>query len=110
MHGLGLADHALAEALFHPKQFFLFALEHLVDRHAGPARNHLRDVIGGDRLFHHLARAVLGLGLYLGQLFLEFGNPPIGQFAGALIFAPALRVGEFDAKPIKFAFQLLRVG
>ena len=96
MHGFGLADHALAEAVLHPQELVLLALQHLVDGHAGPARHHLRDVIGGDGLLHHLAGVFLGLDL--GELLLELGNPAIGQFAGALIFAAALRVGEFDAQ------------
>src|SRR5712675_1076959 len=83
-------------------------LQHLVDGHAGPARYHLRDVVGRHRLLHHLAGVLLGLDL--GELLLELGNPAIGQFAGALIFAAALRVGEFDAQRVELALQLLRVG
>src|SRR5712675_1939953 len=78
------------------------------DGHAGPARYHLRDVVGRHRLLHHLAGVLLGLDL--GELLLELGNPAIGQFAGALIFAAALRVGEFDAQRVELALQLLRVG
>jgi hypothetical protein len=46
----------------------------------------------------------------ISELLLKFGNPAIGQFAGALIFAATLRIGEFDAQRVELAFQLLRVG
>ena len=58
---LGLADDALAELLLHAQQLLLLALEHPVDRHAGPARDDLRDVVGGHRLFDHGAFAFGGL-------------------------------------------------
>ena len=46
----------------------------------------------------------------IGELLLQLGNPAIGQFARALEFAAALRVGEFDAQGVELALQLLRVG
>ncbi len=107
MHGFGLTDHALGEAFFHPKQLVFFAFEHLVDRHTGPARYHLRDVIGRDGLLHHLAGVFLGFDL--GKPLLQLGNSAIGQFACALIFAAALGVGEFDAQGVEFALEFLRV-
>ena len=45
-HGLSLADHAFAERFFHLQQLVALAFEHLVDRHAGPARDDLRDIVG----------------------------------------------------------------
>ena len=51
LHGLGLADDALGELLLHVQQLLALAFEHAVDRNAGPARDDLRDVIGGHRLF-----------------------------------------------------------
>jgi len=47
--------------------------------------------------------------LDLGEFLFKLGNPAIGQFSRALIFAAALRVGEFDAQRIEFALELLRV-
>jgi len=64
-------------------------------------------VIGRDGLLHHLAGVFPGLDL--GELLLKLGNPAIGQFAGALVFAAALRVGEFGAQGFQFSLQLLRV-
>ena len=46
----------------------------------------------------------------VGELLLQFGNPAIGEFARALEFAAALRVGQFDAQGVELALQLLRVG
>ena len=99
----------LAEFVFHAQQLFLLAFEHAVDRHAGPARHHAGDVVGGDGLFHHRA-ALAFLGLDVLELLLQLGNAAIGQFAGALVFALALRVGEFDAQRIELGLELLRVG
>ena len=53
LHRFCLADHALAELLLHAQELLLLALQHLVDRHAGPARDDLRDVVGGHRLLDH---------------------------------------------------------
>ena len=99
---------ALGELLLHLEQLLLLALEHLVDRHAGPARHHLGDVIGGDRLLHH--RALIRIRLDPGELLLELGDTAIGQFARALVFAAALRVGELDPQLVELGLQLLRVG
>ncbi|KTT88433.1 hypothetical protein NS44R_15115, partial [Mammaliicoccus sciuri] len=89
----------------------LLALEHLVDRHAGPARDDLRDVVGGDRLLHHLAAAMLAFArLDIRKLPLQLGDPAIGQFARLLEFAATLRIGQLDAERIEFALQLLGVG
>ena len=105
LHGLGLADDPLGEALLHVQELFLLALQHPVDRNAGPARDHLRDVIGGDRLLDHRALAFAGLDVL--ELLLELGNAAIGQFAGALVFALALRIGELDAQLVELGLDLL---
>ena len=97
-----------AELLLHLEQLFLLALEHPVDRHAGPARHHLRDVVGGHRLLDHRAAGALGLDVL--ELLLQLGDAAIGQFAGALVFAAALRVGEFAAQLVELGLELLRVG
>ena len=104
----GLADHALADLLLHAQQLFLLAFEHAVDRNAGPARHHLRDVIGGDRLLDH--RALAFAGFHRLELLLDLRNAAVGNLAGALVFAAALRVGEFDAQLIELVLELLRVG
>ena len=37
------------QRFLHVQQLVALAFEHLVDRHAGPARHHRGDVLGGDR-------------------------------------------------------------
>src|SRR3546814_5854837 len=49
LHGIGLADHALADFLLHLEQLLALALQHLVDWNAGPARDDRGDVLGRDR-------------------------------------------------------------
>ena len=102
-----LADDALGEALFHAQELFLLAFEHAVDRHAGPARDHLRHVIGGHRLFDHGALAVGGLDVL--ELLLQLRDAAIGELAGALIFALALGVRELHAQLIELRLELLRI-
>ena len=41
------------------------------------------------------------------ELLLEVGDHAIGQFAGALIFAAALRLGEFVARLLELLLELL---
>ena len=53
LHGLLLADDALGEFVLHAQQLLLLAFQHAVDRHAGPARDHAGDVIGGHGLLDH---------------------------------------------------------
>ena len=85
LHGFGLADDALGKLLLHAQQLFLLAFEHAVDRHAGPARDDLRDVVGGDRLFDH--RAGVALAFDRLELLLKLGDSAVGELAGLLEFA-----------------------
>ena len=39
LDGLALADHALGQRLLHAQQLVALALQHAVDRNAGPARD-----------------------------------------------------------------------
>ena len=108
MHRVLLADDAFRELVFHPQELFLFALEHSVDRHAGPARDDLRHVIGGNGFLDHGA---LGFGcLDRLQFFLQLRNLSIGQFAGALEFAAALRIGKLGTQLVEFGLEFLCVG
>ena len=53
VHCVLLADDALGKLVFHAQELFLLAFEHPVDRHAGPARDDLGDVIGCNGLLDH---------------------------------------------------------
>src|SRR3546814_6960834 len=64
LHGIGLADHALADFLLHLEQLLALALQHLVDWNAGPARDDRGDVLGRHFLAQHRARA---FGLRVGK-------------------------------------------
>src|SRR3546814_18707159 len=68
LHGIGLADHALADFLLHLEQLLALALQHLVDWNAGPARDDRGDVHGRHFLAPHRARA---FGLRVGKLLLK---------------------------------------
>ena len=109
LHRLLLADDALGEFPLHAQELVLLAFEHAVDRHAGPARHHARHVIGGHGLLDHGALALGFGGLDRRELLFQFRNAAIGQFAGALVFALALRIGELGAQLVELGLELLRV-
>src|SRR3569623_840186 len=106
-HRLRLTNDTLAEHLLHAQQLVLLAFQHLVDRHAGPARHHLRDAVGGHRRVN--GRCALA-GFHSCELLLKIGDAAVSQFARTLVFALALGIGEFGARLFEFALQLLRVG
>jgi hypothetical protein len=54
---LGLADHAPAQVLLHLQEARAFRLQQLAHGHAGPLRDHLRDLVRA----HHGVRALLEL-------------------------------------------------
>ena len=74
LDGLGLADDALADLVLQVEQLGAFGLQHLRDRDAGRARDHVRDVLGVDLLLEH--RAAL---LHLGERARGGGD---GRFQG----------------------------
>ena len=95
-----------AVAILHAQQLVALALEHLVDRHAGPARHHAGHHVRRHRLGHqHLA----GLALDLGELLFQLGDDAVGQLAGALVLAAALGRGEIVAGGVELLLELLRV-
>src|SRR5712671_4562413 len=78
------------------------AVEHPGDREAGPARDDLRDLLGGDLLLEHLA-----LGRRLGELPLELGNDRVHQFSGAGEIAAALHHLQFIAGLVELLLDAL---
>jgi len=63
-------------------------------------------------VLHHRAFGVFaGFGsLDAGEFLFQFRNAAIGQFAGALVFAAALRLREFAAQLVEFGLEFLGVG
>ena len=60
-----------AQLVLHVEQLLALALEHLVDGNAGPARDHLGDLLGGDLLLQD----AWPLGLAAScQLLLQLGD------------------------------------
>ena len=76
------------------QQLLALAFEHAVDRNAGPARDHLRDVVGGHRLLGDDAAAGRRPRSPSACLSIS-GMRPYCNLAGALIIAAALGIGEF---------------
>jgi hypothetical protein len=72
--------HALGEGIFHAQQLLALAFQHLVDRNAGPARDHLGDVIRRDGLLRPY-RAIRSPAFGL-QLLLPVRGCAIGKLAG----------------------------
>ena len=93
----------LAQAFFHLEELVALAFEHLVDRNAGPARNDLRHMVLGHRLFDH--RIVLGLLLDLLELLLEPRNGGVSELARLGEVAFALRLLESDARLAEFLLE-----
>ncbi len=62
-----LADHALAQAIFHGHQLVHFAFEHLRDWNAGPFAHDLGDVF----LVHFFLEHARLLGVHLGAELLD---------------------------------------
>ena len=103
MHRFVLADDPAHDLLLHFEEFFALALEHLVDRDAGPARDDLRDVVGGHRLVDQHAVA---LALRLLELLLERGDRVVSEPASFRVVALALRLGERVARGVELFLEL----
>src|SRR6185437_5733041 len=89
------------------EQLLALAFEHLVDRYAGPARDHAGNVLGGHRLVDH----AMALGrLRRLELAFEVRNDAIGELARAAPITPALHLLELDARLIELLLELLRAG
>src|SRR5690606_3536695 len=104
-HRLVLADHALVQRLFHAQQLLALALEHLADRNAGPARDHLGDLLGGHPVLQQLETAALDL---LGglELLLQLGDAAVLDFAGAAVVLAPVRRLQFQPGLLQLLLQL----
>ena len=82
-HGVGdggqrllLADHAAAQAVLHAQQLLALALQHLLDRHAGPAGDDGGDLLGVDHLGGQLASSWLSAASASARRFSSCGISP----------------------------------
>ena len=64
-------------------------------------------MVGGDDFLDHGALAFGPLDVL--ELLLELRNAAISEFAGALIFAATLRIGEFHPQLVELGLEFLRV-
>jgi hypothetical protein len=109
-HGVGhgdqrlvLADHAPPQPLFHAQQLVALAFQHLLDRHAGPARDDGGDLLGVDGLRRH-AVGLSGLGV--GELALDLGDLAVLDLARLGEVARALGPDQVGAQPVERLAQL----
>ena len=101
-----LANDTSGQRIFHAQKFFTLAFQHLVDRNAGPARYHLRNVIARHGLLDHAFSALLLL--RFRKLFLKLRNTAIGELAGPREIAGPLRLLKLMARRVQLLFQVLR--
>ena len=97
-----LADHALAQAVFHGDQLLGFAFEQAADGNAGPLADQRGDILFVDLFLQHAA------------VFLHFGEPLLGllQFAlglGELAVANLGHARQFAGTLVALLFRLQRI-
>ena len=80
-----------AERVLHLQQLFALALQHLLDRNAGPARDDLRDLVRRRPPLRRPRRLAPSASAS-SSLLLELRDVAVGNLAGALKFAAALGV------------------
>ncbi len=102
MHRFVLADDAARDLLLHLEELLALAFEHLVDRHARPARDDLGDVARGHRFVDQHAVA---LALRLLKLLLERRDRVVGKPSRFRVIALALRLGERVARGVKLFLE-----
>ncbi len=107
MDRLLLPDHPGPETGFHVEQLLALALEHLVHRHAGPARDHARDMGISDLLLQHMT-----FGGFIGfrDPAFQVRDHAIGEFACPLQIALPLHLFEFDARRVELFLDFLSAG
>ena len=96
-----LADDAGAEAVLHRQQFLALALQHLVNRHAGPARHDGGDVFVVDDFMNKRLGVFGGFRLARRELLFKRRNVAVFEFRGAAEIAPAFGVGELLARLVE---------
>ncbi len=104
LHRLPLADDALGQRLLHGQQLLALALQHLVHRHAGPARDHAATWAGVTASSIMPSRPP-GLRLDLGELLLQPRDHPVGELTRALVLALALGRGQLVARLVELLLE-----
>ncbi len=110
---LFLADDPLAQTLFHGQKLLALAFKHLVDRHAGPAADHSRDLLFVHDLFDEGGRVIRGAvsGVFsLFQLLFDLRDLAVFQLGRLAEIAAAFRIGEFGAQAIQPLLEFGRGG
>src|SRR5262249_5140361 len=94
---LVLSDNPAVQSFLHSEELLALALEELVDRHAGPPRDDLGDVLRPDLLAQEAAVALelAQLALLLRQVALELGDPAVAELG--------------DLREVALALELLRL-
>ena len=98
--GLVLADHALAQVVLHAQQLLALALEHLLDRHAGPAGDDGGDLLGVDHLGGE-RRPASASASSSARRFSSGRDLAVGDLRGALQVAAALGGGQLGAQAVQ---------
>ena len=103
-----LADDAFAQAVFHGEQLLALALQHRVDRDAGPPRDDRSDVLIAhffiDHPFGFRVRPATA-----NEFGLEIGDDAVEQFTGLCQVARPLRLLGLDAGRVELLGQTLAV-
>ncbi len=92
---LFLAHHPLMQHVLHAQQLVALAFQHAVDRNAGPARDHLGDLLGGDPVLDQLELGVFRF-LRRVQLLFQLRQLAVLQFAHAAEVLAPLRRFQFQ--------------
>ena len=109
-HGLGnrfkrffLADHALAQLVFHPQQLGAFAFQHFLNGNTGPAAHYRRNAFFRYGFIDQLGIAIAGISQFL---FNAWDNA-IEQFGSLGQIAAALRQFNLGPRLVQFFLELL---
>ena len=107
--GLVLADHAIVQFLLEVEQLLFLALDHLVDRYASPAGNHVGYILGIDLLLDQSFLALHGFELFLnvGVFLLLLLYARIADFGNLGIVAFTLGTVSFEVELFNVDFVLL---
>ncbi len=111
VQGVVLADDPAPQVVLHVEQLVLLAFEHLVHGDAGPLRDDLGDLLGGDLLGEHgafLLQRVERL-LLLLEVLLQLHQRSVPDLGGALEVALALRALQLGVQRFALLLELAQL-